>query len=323
MKFAGPLPWMGPLATPENVAEAAATVEALGYDGVAIGEHLFYPKEIRARYPYRRDGVVSVDPSADSLEIFTTLAYVAARTTHLELLTHIVVLPYRSPFVTAKLAANVDFLSSGRLTLGVGVGWLRDEFEVLGVDWHQRGQRTDESLAILRCLFEGDGSFEGKIFSIPEVHFNPKPVQRPLPIWIGGTGPAALRRVAQFGQGWAPIAPVEEVAAARPALEAALEAAGRGGEKVDIYGRLFVERGTASEGTGTGVDYRGSGRVSSADELLDVIGRWAEAGVTYLSVNTGQLHKTSLEEVLDDARWFAQEVMLAARGIGAASPVSG
>jgi probable F420-dependent oxidoreductase len=315
MKFAGPLPWMGPLATPTHVAEAASTVEGIGYDGVAIGEHLFYPKQIRARYPYRSDGELSVDPTVNSLEIFTTLAYVAARTQRLELLTHIVVLPYRSPFVTAKLAANVDVLSNGRLTLGVGVGWLRDEFEVLGVDWHQRGQRTDDALTILRSLFEGDGTFEGVTGSIPPVHFYPKPVQRPLPVWIGGMGPAALRRVARFGQGWAPIASVDEVAAARPALDVALEAAGRGDEDVDIYGRLFVERGAASGPPGTGVDYRGSARFSSADELLDAIGRWAEAGVTYLSVNTGQLHKTSINQVLDDARWFAEEVMAEARRI--------
>lgn len=167
MKFAGPLPWMGPLATPAHVAEAATTVEAIGYDSVAIGEHLFYPKQSRARYPYRSDGVLSVDPTVDSLEIFTTLADVAARTQRLGLLTHVVVLPYRSPFLTAKLAANVDVLSSGRLTLGVGVGWLRDEFEVLGVDWHQRGKRTDDALTILRGLFEEDGALEGAASMIP------------------------------------------------------------------------------------------------------------------------------------------------------------
>ncbi|GGL15076.1 TIGR03619 family F420-dependent LLM class oxidoreductase [Nocardia jinanensis] len=315
MKFAGPLPWMGPLATPALVARAATTVEALGYDGVAIGEHLFYPKQIRARYPYRSDGVVSVDRTADHLEIFTTLAYVAAHTRRLELLTHVVVLPYRSPVVTAKLAANVDFLSDGRLTLGVGVGWLRDEFEVLGVDWHRRGRNTDEALAVLRCLFEGEGPFEGSAISIPEVHFNPKPVQRPLPIWIGGMGPAAFRRVARFGQGWAPIASVQDVAAAGPALRAALEAAGRGAEQVDIYGRLFVERGAARDAVGAGIDYGGSARSANAEDLLETISEWAAAGATYLSVNTGQLHKTSIEEVLDDAAWFAEEVMPEARKI--------
>jgi len=149
---------------------------------------------------------------------------------------------------------------------------------VLGVDWHQRGKRTDDALTILRGLFEEDGALEGAASTIPPVHFYPKPVQRPLPIWIGGMGPAALRRVARFGQGWAPIATVEEVAAARPALDAALEAAGRGGEDIEIYGRLFVDRGAASGPPGAGVDYRGSARYSGADELLDVIGRWAEAG---------------------------------------------
>jgi alkanesulfonate monooxygenase SsuD/methylene tetrahydromethanopterin reductase-like flavin-dependent oxidoreductase (luciferase family) len=147
------------------------------------------------------------------------------------------------------------------------------------------------------------------------VHFHPKPVQQPLPIWIAGMGPAALRRVARFGQGWAPIASVDEVAAARPALDAALEAAGRGAEDVDIYARLFVERAAAGRPPGTGVDYRGAARNSSAGEVLDAIGRWAEAGVTYLSVNTGQLHKTTINEVLDDARWFAEEIMPEARRI--------
>jgi probable F420-dependent oxidoreductase len=310
---------MGPLATPPLVRQAAATVERLGYDGVAIGEHLFYPKEMRAKYPYSSDGVLSVDPTANNLEIFTTLSYVAAVSERLELLTHIVVLPYRSPFVTAKLAANVDYLSGGRLTLGVGVGWMRDEFDVLSVEWKRRGERTDEALMVLRCLFEGDGPFEGPTISFPEVHFHPKPLQRPLPIWIGGNGPAAWRRVARFGQGWAPIAAVDEVAASLPALREALAAAGRAGEEIDVYGRLFVERGGGPAPALSGIDYRTSRRTASAGEVLDTVAAWAEAGVTYLSVNTGQLHKSSINEVLDDAAWFAQEIMPEARRIPARS----
>lgn len=304
---------MGPLATPANVARAATAVESLGYDGVAIGEHLFYPKEIRAPYPFRSDGKVSVDTTADNLEIFTTLAYVAAHTERLDLITHIVVLPYRSPFVTAKSAATVDFLSNGRLTLGVGVGWLRDEFEVLGVDFERRGERTDEALAVLRCLFESDGPFEGPTISFPELHFHPKPVRRPLPIWIGGSGPAALRRVARFGQGWAPIAPVADVAAALPLLHAELAAAGRADEAVDIYGRLFVDRQASLQTGRTGIDYGTSARSASVDQVLETIATWAEAGTTYMSVNTGQLDKISIDEVLDDAAWFAEMVLPEAR----------
>jgi probable F420-dependent oxidoreductase len=302
MQIGGPLPYAGPLATRDNVVKIATTVEQLGYDYVEVGEHLLYPTVIESRYPYTPDGSLPLDPAANSLEIFSLLSFVAAHTTRLRLHSGILVLPYRSPFVVAKLAATLDFLSDGRLTLGVGVGWMKDEFDIIGVPWERRGALTDESLEILRALFEGRSPVATAHYEFGEVHFEPKPVQSPLPIWVAGRGPAALRRVARYGQGWFPVTTPEQLPPELEQLRRQLDKEGRGGDTIDVVTAVIVDL----EGR-SGIP--GMPGVSNADEMLEHVGRWVEAGVTTVHVFSNELYGDSVAQVLDEAQWFAEEVM--------------
>jgi probable F420-dependent oxidoreductase len=300
VQFGGPFPYAGPLATAENISSLAPALEKLGYDFVIAGDHLLYPKELRTPYPGSTTGALPIDPRRNHLEVLATLAFVAGLTTRLRVHSGVLVLPYRTPFVTAKFAATIDHLSGGRFTLGVGVGWMKDEFDVLGVPFEERGDLTDEYLTILRALFEGDGPFEGRYFRFPELHFAPRPVQQPLPIWIGGAGPRALRRVARFGQGWLPTTdPVPSL----PLLRELLENEGRAGADVDIvYGVPVLLP-------------KGQGTPEIRDRTIDEVSRLAKAGVTSIVVGAGELKRPSLGGVIDAATWFAEEVMPEVRGL--------
>jgi probable F420-dependent oxidoreductase len=302
MLIGGPIPYAGPLATRENIRTVARYVERLGFDYVEVGEHLVYPSRLQARYPYTVDGSLPLDPSRNHFEIFTLLSFIAGHTTVLRLHSGVLVLPYRPPIEVAKMAASLDHLSGGRLTLGVGVGWMRDEFEILEVSWSERGALTDESLEVLRALFEGRPRREGR-FRFEDVYFEPKPVQHPLPIWVAGTSGAALRRVARFGQGWFPVTTPDGLAAKRGELEALLNAQGRSIEEIDIVVPIVLDVGerAARVGLTTGVTH--------ADQMLEEIDRWLTVGGTAVHVFSSELYGDSLTPVLEETEWFAQTIM--------------
>jgi len=184
---------------------------------------------ISGTYPYTPDGRMPPSPSGQRLEMLTTFAFLAGQTSRLRFQPSVLLLALRSPLGTAKSVATLDYLSGGRLTLQIGVGWMKDEFDIAGIPFSRRGAVVDDYLAALRALFEGDGEYHGSFVSFPPLIFEPKPVQRPMPVYIGsGAGQASLRRIARFGQGWTPIGmSAEEVAAALPRLRDLLAARGR------------------------------------------------------------------------------------------------
>ena len=144
-------------------------------------------------------------PSTPIPDPLVWLAYVASITTSLRLATGILILPQRNPVVLAKELATLDHLSGGRVELGIGVGWLEEEFAALGVPWARRGARTDEYVGAMRALWASDGAdFDGEFASFHRVSSNPKPVHRSIPIVVGGISEPALRRVARLADGWAP-----------------------------------------------------------------------------------------------------------------------
>lgn len=198
------LPTANPFCTPELLAAVAERCEERGVGCIWVGEHVVTFDDYASSYPYAEDGRMPAPPDAGLLEPFTTLAYLAALTTTVRLGTAMCLLPQRNPVYCAKEVTTVDWLSGGRVDLGVGVGWLREEFEALGVPWAGRGARTDEYLAVLRALWCDDpSSFAGATYELAPCHQQPKPVQSPHPpIHVGGESDAALRRVAQHGQGW-------------------------------------------------------------------------------------------------------------------------
>ncbi len=188
---------------PSYIAAAAQHVEELGFYGFWVPEHVLFFPEYESQYPYTEDGRIAGDPRS-LLDPFSALTYVAAHTSEIKLCTGICLVPQRNPVYTAKVVADLDFLSGGRVELGVGIGWLKEEFEALGVPWPDRAGRTRECIEVMKTLWCDEvSSYEGKYYQVKAAYQNPKPVQKPHPpIIFGGESDAALDRVASIGQGW-------------------------------------------------------------------------------------------------------------------------
>jgi probable F420-dependent oxidoreductase len=225
------------MATPELLDAVAAEAETRGIATIWVGEHVVLFGDYASRYPYADDGRIPAPPGSGLLEPLVTLTYLAARTTAVRLGTAMLLLPQRNPVYVAKEVSTLDWLSGGRVDLGVGVGWLKEEFDALNVAWPHRGRRTDEYLEVLRTLWTDDTSaFEGETYTLPPCEMFPKPRQQPHPpVHIGGETPAALRRAARVGQGWHTFNRTpEEVAEGLAALDAELRLAGRSRDELRI-----------------------------------------------------------------------------------------
>jgi probable F420-dependent oxidoreductase len=206
MRYGFYLPTRGGCATPEALETIVQRGEALGFHSVMIADHVVFPAAIASKYPYTVSG--EFPGGGDALEQLTLVAFVAGRTHRLRLVTSVMILPYRNPVLTAKMLATIDVLSNGRLTVGVGVGWLREEFAALAApDFERRGAAIDEYLRIFKTLWtESPASFAGEFYRFTDLRCLPRPVQKPHPpIWIGGHSAPALRRVARHGDGWHPV----------------------------------------------------------------------------------------------------------------------
>ena len=191
------------LTSPQLIADIARAVEARGFDSLWVPEHVLFFPQYASRYPYSDDGRLAGDPIG-VMEPFTALTYVAALTQRIRLGTGICLVPQRAPVYTAKQVADLDFLSGGRVDFGVGIGWLKEEFDALDVPFSERAARMDECLAMMRSLWCDEvSSYAGKYYNLPPSYQNPKPVQKPHPpVFFGGESDAALSRVARIGQGW-------------------------------------------------------------------------------------------------------------------------
>ncbi|NQV20465.1 MAG: LLM class F420-dependent oxidoreductase [Rhodospirillales bacterium] len=204
MKF-GIFPLLGgPAATPEFISGLGPAVEERGFHSLWAAEHVVLFDQQDSKYPYSSDGVPPFNPDDNFLEPFSALSFIAATTTKLRLGTGICILPQRNPVYTAKQVTDLDILSGGRFDFGIGVGWLKEEFDALGVPFDHRGARANECIDIARTLWsDGVSQYNGKFYTLPECHQYPKPVQKPHPpIYVGGESWAALRRVAEYGDGW-------------------------------------------------------------------------------------------------------------------------
>lgn len=205
MKIGIALPHFGPAASPEAIIQVAQKAEELGFDSVWALDRLLWPLQATSKYPGNPQGKLPA-VMQNSYDPLTVLTFVAARTRRVRLGTSVLVAAYRSPVVVAKMAATLDVLSGGRLILGLGGGWSKEEFLAVNQPWTERDERTDEFIKALCALWTTEPvSFEGKYYRIPESYFLPKPVQRPRPtIWIGGNSKRAIRRAAEFGDSWHP-----------------------------------------------------------------------------------------------------------------------
>ncbi|MBM4266420.1 MAG: LLM class F420-dependent oxidoreductase [Deltaproteobacteria bacterium] len=287
MQFGVALPQFGPKARGAEVGERiramASAADRLGYDVVWTAEHLVFPRRIETPYPY--GGSFPYDVNDPVLDVGATLAFVAAATKRVRLGSAVVVLPYHHPVALAKAIATVDVLSGGRVLLGVASGWLREEFELLGVPFRERGARTDEAIDLLRALWtEETVHFEGRFHGLRDAAFSPKPAQRPLPIWIGGDSPKALRRVGRRGDGW--LAAPRDLAT----LERAIDEVRREAESA---GRDPTRIGVAS-----------GGGARSVAELVDLLPRLERIGVTIVNV-PALFWSETVEEAIDLLEDFA------------------
>ncbi|MFY9328115.1 MAG: LLM class F420-dependent oxidoreductase [Georgfuchsia sp.] len=197
----------------DDYIRVAQHAEMLGYHSLWVGDHIVIPKTIHAAYPYTSDGSIGFPPNTPWPDPLTLLSAIGACTKKILLGTGITVVPYRNPIHVAKAVATADMMSNGRLVFGVGVGWFQEEYQALGVPFSERGTLTDEYLRIMKAMWTGgDTTFKGRYFSLPDMHVNPLPVQKPHPpIMIGGQGIPAFKRVVELGDGWlsGPIPPAE------------------------------------------------------------------------------------------------------------------
>src|SRR5215470_16074553 len=211
MQFGCHLPVYGPAATRDVLLGVARRLEALGYDALWVSDHVVIPYRIESRYPYSATGAFPLTPDTDFLEPLTALGLVAGVTERIRLGTSVLVVPHRHPVLAAKMLATLDRLAPGRVVLGAGVGWMREEIELLGAPYDGRGAWTDEAIAVMRACWRDERvDFSGRFFRVDGVACRPRPARGTIPIWIGGHTARALERVARLGDGWHAAFPTVE-----------------------------------------------------------------------------------------------------------------
>jgi probable F420-dependent oxidoreductase len=265
--------------------------EAMGYDMIAIPEHFVIPDEhVQLSGPHYLQSTVAQ-------------AYIAGATEKIRLNSCVTVLPLQHPIVLAKALATADWMSSGRMMVTFGVGWLEREFDLIGVHFRERGRIADEYLAAIIELWTSESPrFEGRYVSFQDVAFEPKPVQKPhLPVWIGGDADAALKRAARFASGWWPfLTPPEKIAGRIDFIKSQPTYDGRSFEVMHGMGTTRVGEGHRI------VDDPSARSGMSGQEIIDRLGWLAEQGVTHSAVPVPAVR--GVEEYLDYAQWVIEEI---------------
>jgi probable F420-dependent oxidoreductase len=314
MEFGFGIPTRGPMATPENIVTLAHKGEALGFAILSVSDHIIVPKAIASLYPYNESGSFASGPSGECMEQLTLLSFLVGITSSAKLLTSVIVLPHRPPVLTAKMLASIDVLSHGRLIVGCGVGWMREEFEAVGTPpYNERGAVGDEYLRVFKELWTSDNpAFNGTYCRFANVAFAPKPAQKPHPpLWIGGESPAALRRAGRLADAWYPIGsnprfPVgtpEQFADYAARVKRYAQEAGRDPSSLDFaystnwyndQQALTLPNGQRRPLTGT------------PQQIAGDIKRYEELGVRHMMVN---FQSDTLQQTLERIQRFADRVM--------------
>jgi len=294
MEFGITIPHTGRNAGPEWVRDYATVAEDAGWDSLWGVDHLVMPHRTDSEYTLGRKPAKIADDAVSGLlspnyEMMTTLTWVAGFTERIKLGTAVAVLPIRNAVQNARILATLDVYSGGRVLYGVGVGWLREEAEAMVMPWDRRGARSEEHIALLRTLWCAEGDlveFHGEFHDLPTMDPEPRPVQRPIPILVGGHSDIALDRVGRIGDGWiaAQMSP-ERVAEHWPNVQAAAERAGRDPGALLLFTSV-------------------SGR--SDLPLGDLLAQYRELGVDHVQLG---LHRENREGTLDMIRDVADNVL--------------
>ena len=307
VQFGFSLQGRGVLAGREAITTLAKRAEALGYDSIWVTDRLLIPVQSTSAYPYSPTGAFPLGPDEPWLEALTAVTYLATITQRISVGTSVLVIPYRNPVFTAKALATADYLSGGRVILGAGIGWWREEFEALGVPFEGRAARTLEYLRIMKEIWSKPRlAFAGRFVRIAESGgVLPHPARQPhIPIWIGGHSEAALRRVAEVADGWHPLGlrppvtlPPPEMAAKVRRLRELAGAAGRdpAGITISFKGPVKFEEGGKARTPLAG----------SALQIVEDLQAYVAAGVQHFVLD---FSVPTLPAMLDVLERFAADV---------------
>jgi probable F420-dependent oxidoreductase len=290
MKFGVCIPNYGCNLSKPALVESAQLAEALKFNSVWTTDHTLVPKKYE-------------DPYGSILDCLVTLAYVGAVTKEIQLGTSVLVLPMRNPITVAKQAASIDYLTGGRLILGMGVGWMEEEFDNLATSFHDRGKRFEEAIEMMRALYRNKiPQFQGQYYKFTDATF--KPTMRDGPeVWFGGNSRSAIRRAARSADGWHPVGmTVEAYSAAADTINSILPA----GREFTMSLRILIDLGGKAEA------YQGSGGeprsviAGNQDQVINTIERYREAGLSHLACYFGDI---GLELLKKKMKQFAAEVL--------------
>ena len=312
MEFGFTVPVRGPGADPEGMANIAAAAESYGYSYIAVNDHVVVPKDVASLYPYTDDGSWP-GLIGDFLDPLSLIGFLAGVTKKINLLTSVLVIPYRPPILAAKMIASLDVMSGGRLILGVGAGWMREEFEAVGAPgFNGRGKVTDEYIEAFRVLWpEQDPRFHGEYVDFENIIFAPQPIQKNGPrIWVGGESRAARMRTAKLGDGWyptgsnpkIPLDTLERYVEAQSDVIALAIDQGRDKASIDFaYWAMRPWTGEAESGAGERRLFTGQ-----AQDLIDDVKRLEDVGGSHLSI---MVLSDRIEGTVENVKRFADEVM--------------
>lgn len=300
------LPSVGPAADREFVLEIARAADDLGYHSVWVSDHIILPKDRKSTYPYPESTTeVAFSPGILWLDPVAVMGVVAGATERVVIGTNVLVLPYRSPLVLANEVATLDLLSEGRIILGVGVGWMDEEFAALGIPRSERGARTDEYMEVLRLLWSSNNavSFDGRFVRFNDMELGTKPrTKGGPPLYVGGNTPPALARAGRLGDGWLGFEVfLEKLLEAAAAIDRAAKDAGR--DPSDIT--RSVRRGLVPPFEVSNFLPQRRSISGSASEVAAEMRSYEEAGVSLMVFDLTMLPP----EMLSTMEWFAGEVV--------------
>ncbi len=309
MKFGIHVPHVGQLASPASIGQAARLTEQLELDSVWTSDHVVIPAQIGSKYPGTATGRFTVKGSRDFYEPLVVMAYVAGLTERIRIGVSVLVVPYRNPVVTAKQLASIDALAQGRLIVGVGVGWMPEEFAALQASpCVARGAATDEYLEIFRKLWTGEVvRYDGKYYQFEEIQSNPRPASPGgIPIWVGGYSQPAYRRVARFGNGWHGIGfTPDRIGAPIAEIRRQAEAAGRNPDEITISIRLALDTSEVPLADRSSDD-RGRALLGTADEIVGQIRDYEQAGVETIVLTFAA---RTMDDFRRSADFFAERIL--------------
>ena len=292
----------------QDLVRFAQQAEQLGFYCLTVADHVIVPKNISIPYPYTVDG--KYPGTGYHLELLTTMSFLAGATQRIRFATSVMIAPYRNPIITAKMLASLDVLSNGRVIVGLGVGWMKEEFDNLATPaFAERGRVTDEYIRAFRELWTSDNpTFSGQFCNFSNIVFLPKPIQKPaIPIWIGGHSKQAIRRAARLGDGWHPIGGVptiplepDDVRKDIATLSEFARAAGRDPKqiRVALKGSLFDKEKK--------IEGRRRRFTGEAEEIASDIRDYRAAGVDTMIFD---VRRASSAETLERMEWMAKEVI--------------